>query len=494
MTRLHRTLAFRLLMPVFVFGVALSIVSLGFARFAVAHFVEQRATNDLRWRSFAVNYIIDSNLDALQREGKLDDTAAVRERKVDALMAVEDFARVNELQVTVQDLPEQRNVEVGVVPRTKAAPSRFVPRWLRGELRLSTYSFRFEPWDWEVTLTQDNRAYLALLDNLYLGAGISTLAFVAGIVGFMFYLTGVTRRPFRRIIQDLERGQPPAYAGITEFEYLGRSIAKMMTERTAAAERIRSLYHEAQLAVRLRDEFLLTASHELRTPVTALRLSLRNLQHEERSGQPAGPEVTSRSVNIAARQGERLNRLVEDLLDVSRLEIGRFPLERGETELGAVVRDVVERFEADLERAGCQVTIRGDGAVTGRWDRSRVDQVVTNLLSNAIKFGAGKPIEILFDAQGGTARLSVRDQGIGIDQAQQARIFDRFARAVSPDNYGGLGLGLYISRHIVEAHGGTIRVESRPGSGSSFIVELPCGEPGTSEQGMPAGSCSPQSR
>ncbi len=478
MTRVHRTLAFRVLVPVIVFGLGLVVLSLEFARFAVSRFVEQRATNDLRWRSFAVHHIIDSNLDALQREGKLDDEVVVRERKVEALMAVEDFARVNEIKVTVRQIAEERAVEVGVDLPTNAAAPHSISRWLSGEPRRFSYAFRFEPWRWEVTLTQDNSAYLPLLDDLYLGAGITTLVFVAGILGFLFYLIGVTGRPIRRIIQDLELDRPPAYEGITEFEYLGHSISKMMAEHKADEERIRHLYQEARRAVRLRDEFLMVASHELRTPVTSLRLSLKNLQRGERLGQPAGAEMVARSAGIAARQGERLDRLVSDLLDVSRIETGRLPLDLGEVDLGAVIRDVVERFEPDLERAGCRVAIQGNGAVTGRWDRTRLDQVLTNLLSNAIKFGASKPIEILFGEQAGTAWMTVRDHGIGIDQAQHAHIFERFARAVSIQNYGGLGLGLYISRHVVEAHGGKIRVESRPSSGSSFTVEIPCGRTG----------------
>ncbi len=479
MTRFHRTLAFRALMPVVVLGVGLVLLAIGFARFAVTRFVEQRATNDLRWRSFAVHHLIDSTVDELQREGKLDDEIVVRERKADALMAVEDFARVNEIKVTVHQIPEGRTVEVGVDLPTNGAASHSIPQWLSGEVRRFTYAFRFDPWRWEVELTQDNRAYLALLDSLYLGAGISTLVFVAGIIGFMCYLTGVTGRPIRRIIQDLEGDRPPTHEGIAEFEYLGQSISKMMGERKAAEERIRDLYHEAQRAVRLRDEFLMVASHELRTPVTSLRLSLQTLQRAERMSEK-DTEVMSRSVGLAARQGQRLNRLVDDLLDVSRIETtGPLPLDLRDVELGAIVRDVVERFEVDLSRAGCLVAIQGDGAISGRWDPSRIDQVVTNLLSNAIKFGAGKPIEILFDEQAGTARLTVRDHGIGIEQAQQAHIFERFARAVSTENYGGLGLGLYISRRVVEAHGGRLRVDSQPGSGSSFTVELPRAEPGS---------------
>ncbi len=138
----------------------------------------------------------------------------------------------------------------------------------------------------------------------------------------------------------------------------------------------------------------------------------------------------------------------------------------------------MERFEVDLSRAGCPVAIHCDGAISGRLDPSRIDRVVTNLLANAVKFGPGKPIDIFLGEHDGTAWLTVQDHGIGIERAQQSRIFGRFARAVSPERYGGLGLGLYISRRIVEAHGGTIRVDSQAGAGSSFTVELPRAEPG----------------
>jgi len=138
------------------------------------------------------------------------------------------------------------------------------------------------------------------------------------------------------------------------------------------------------------------------------------------------------------------------------------------------VHDVAEQLEPDLRRAGCSLSIRCDTAVTGRWDRARIDQVVTNLLANAAKFGAGRSIHIrVWEDRPGAARLEVRDEGIGIDPAKQARIFDRFERAVSREQYGGFGLGLYISRRIIERHGGHIRVESDPGAGATFIVELP---------------------
>ena len=273
---------------------------------------------------------------------------------------------------------------------------------------------------------------------------------------------------------------PPSFYAVNKGLVWGVGVG--MAGLTLVVALLARLYRETQRAVRMRDEFLMVASHELRTPITSLRLSLQTLQRAERMSEKVGAELMSRSVGLAARQGERLNRLIDELLDVSRIEIGPLPLDLRDVELGAIVRDVVERFEGDLSRVGCPVAIQGNGAISGCWDRSRIDQVVTNLLSNAVKFGAGKPIEILFGEQAGTAWLTVRDHGIGIEQAQQARIFERFARVVSIQSYGGLGLGLYVSRRVVEAHGGRLRVDSQPGSGSSFTVEIPRAEPGGGER------------
>ena len=158
-------------------------------------------------------------------------------------------------------------------------------------------------------------------------------------------------------------------------------------------------------------------------------------------------------------------------------------LDRTEIELGGLVRKVVARFEPDIVRADCPVVVNGESPpVVGWWDRSRIDQVVANLLGNALKFGSGKPIEISITRSDTSAILSVRDHGIGIDPAQQDRIFERFQRAVSERHYGGLGLGLYICHRIVRAHGGSIRVESSPGAGALFIVELPLGGAGRSRE------------
>ncbi|WP_375771006.1 ATP-binding protein [Archangium gephyra] len=231
------------------------------------------------------------------------------------------------------------------------------------------------------------------------------------------------------------------------------------------------LYREAREAVALRDEFLGIAGHELRTPLTALQLGLQRLV-----GESAVPGEAARLAKWAAtcqRQGERLGRLVGDLLDVSRITSGRLPMVLEEMDLSALMEEVAARMGQELEKVGCRLVMKLQAPLTGRWDRSRLDQVLTNLVSNAMKYGQGRPIEITAGATPEGVRLRVRDEGIGISPEDQARIFGRFERAVSERHYGGLGLGLWISQQIVTQLGGHIRVESVQGQGSSFTVELP---------------------
>ncbi|MEW5854789.1 MAG: AAA family ATPase [Myxococcota bacterium] len=253
-------------------------------------------------------------------------------------------------------------------------------------------------------------------------------------------------------------------------------LAQDVAYRAAIAIDNAQLYVRVQEAVRQRDEFLSVAAHELYTPMTSLKLSLDALQRAS-SGAPPLPEATAKLLDMIRRQGDRLSRLIGEMLNVARIETGRLPLERTQVELGALAHEVGDRFRADLARAGCSLLIRADAPVVGAWDRSRIDQVITNLLANAMKFGARKPIEISVEEKGGCARLAVRDQGFGIAPEMRERIFQRFVRGVPTRHYGGLGLGLYICRGIVEAHRGTIRVESEPGEGATFIVELPCVPP-----------------
>jgi signal transduction histidine kinase len=173
------------------------------------------------------------------------------------------------------------------------------------------------------------------------------------------------------------------------------------------------------------------------------------------------------------RQLNRLIRLVEDMLDVSRISTGRITYSAEEFDLCELAKDVTSRYASQFEAAGVTVRVEAPGPVIGKWDRYRLEQVIVNLLTNALKYGAGQPVEITVSKRPGYAVLAVRDHGLGIPAQDHARIFEQFERAVSGNSISGLGLGLFISRKIVEAHHGTIQVESKEGHGSTFIVELP---------------------
>jgi PAS domain S-box-containing protein len=227
-------------------------------------------------------------------------------------------------------------------------------------------------------------------------------------------------------------------------------------------------------AVSHRDDFLSVASHELRTPLTSLKLELNNLGRiSQRNNGTVEPAKLNNKLTKIEAQAERLHRLIDHLLDVSRVTSGRLEIELDDVDLTRLVTDIGARFEEEASRVGCRLTVVTDVAVVGRWDRNRLEQVITNLLSNALKYGSGKPVSLSVDMMDGKARVVVRDQGVGISPDDQERIFGRFERAVSTRNFGGIGLGLWIVKEIVGALGGRVSVQSALGAGSTFTVELP---------------------
>jgi signal transduction histidine kinase len=248
--------------------------------------------------------------------------------------------------------------------------------------------------------------------------------------------------------------------------FLGVAATTALTVAAAIAERSR--------AVDARDEFLAIASHELRTPLTALLLQIQTgLMKLRRSDLAAGRDEAVTQLESTHRLALRLGKLIGELLEVSRIIWGRFQPEREEVDLATLVHESLARQEQQLQQARCAVSLEVDGPVRGYWDRRRLDQLIDNLIGNAAKYGAGKPIEVRLRGRSEDVLLEVRDHGIGIDPADQARVFERFERAVSRKQFGGFGLGLWISRQIVEAHGGSISLVSAPGEGSTFSVELP---------------------
>jgi PAS domain S-box-containing protein len=253
---------------------------------------------------------------------------------------------------------------------------------------------------------------------------------------------------------------------------------KLEAERARLEEhlrRVREIEAELQQAVRVRDTFLSIASHELNTPLTSLKLQIQALERQAATAPLKGLTYGSLEprLRMIDRQLGRLTKLVMELLDISRITSGRLKLELEELDLSALVKDVVLHASEDLRKAGCELRLEVAPGVTGTWDRLRLEQVLANLLSNAIRYGQGAPVVVSLTGDARTARLVVKDYGIGIAAEDQARIFEQFERASSQRHYGGLGLGLWIVRQILDSMGGTIQVASEPGQGAAFSVELP---------------------
>jgi signal transduction histidine kinase len=254
------------------------------------------------------------------------------------------------------------------------------------------------------------------------------------------------------------------------------SQAAISLENAFLINRESQLRAMAEKTVQLREDFISIAAHELRTPLTAQKMQLRLLQSlitDELAQKIPKAYQVLKLVKSSDQQLERLSQLVEDLLDSSRMSSGKLTLNFEYLDLSELVSGVVERYRLDLEKANCRLEFQAQKGVLGNWDRFRLEQVVVNLLSNAIKYGAGKPIHLETSSENNHAKILVQDHGIGIPEEDQGRIFERFQRAVSVNFYGGFGLGLYISRKIVEAHGGTFQVQSKLGEGAQFIIQLP---------------------
>ncbi len=284
-----------------------------------------------------------------------------------------------------------------------------------------------------------------------------------------------TCRPYQKELLRADGTRVPVLFGATNVDMGGDApvrasfVIDLSELKRIEAERNR-LYEEARDAVKARDAFLSVAGHEIRTPLSALNITMYQLARQVRALGDA------KAVDLAARsekQVARLIRLADELLDVSRISSGSLALNLEEVDLGLLARDVVERLEESARRAGCKLTLQASDGVIGFWDRLRLDQVLSNLLTNAMKFGGDAPIEVGVFSRGEIALMTVTDNGIGIHDEDQRRIFERFERVISGQAYPGMGLGLWITRQIVEAHGGRIAVQSRPGAGARFEATLP---------------------
>jgi PAS domain S-box-containing protein len=271
----------------------------------------------------------------------------------------------------------------------------------------------------------------------------------------------LTASPIRDA-QGIIVGASKIARNITDKKRMEREREEMLTVE-------RHLREQYELALKARDEFIAIAAHELRNPLNVFQLSLQLLHRV--SSAPAGMDRVRSLVEKSQFQLTRLSSLVDRLLDVTRLRSGTFDLYRETFDLSVIISEVVARFIAGNPRE--QISIERTSTITGNWDRIRIDQALTNLVSNAIKYGQGKPIVVSASSDGQQTVIKVRDHGIGIAKDDLERIFDQFERATQHTGSEGLGLGLWITRRIAEAHGGSVRAESEPGNGTTFILHLP---------------------
>lgn len=253
-------------------------------------------------------------------------------------------------------------------------------------------------------------------------------------------------------------------------------VTRDLTQRQQAEDERQRLNVErirAEEALRIRDEFLSVASHELKTPLTALQLEIHGMWGPIAK---AGDERLGRKLARASRSADRLTRLIEMLLDVSRISSGRLTLKREPFDLPEAMEQLVETMRGIADQASCDLSFHPSpdaGPIVGDWDRLRVEQVVMNLLSNSFKYGARQPVALCVSREKDQAIIEVRDHGPGVPMGDLERIFERFERATALRNLGGLGLGLYVSREIVNSHGGSIAGRTLQGGGACFTVRLP---------------------
>ncbi len=271
---------------------------------------------------------------------------------------------------------------------------------------------------------------------------------------------------FSKVTRDLTERK----AAEEKIERAYKDLEQRVRDRTADLEKAKL---EAEKAVASRDEFFSIASHELRTPITSLKLKSQIAKRRIKTARMNSVEQMEAYIDETEVQLERLVKLIEDMLDLTRVSTGRLPMEFEIESVSDATREAVSRLEPQFNEQGTPIEFKGSSDALARIDRTRLQQVVTNLLTNTLRYAPGKPVSVEVTRNGDKIILAVKDNGPGISKENQQTIFNRYERLAPTDNISGLGIGLYLARSIVTEHGGTISVVSESGSGALFQVELP---------------------
>jgi len=254
------------------------------------------------------------------------------------------------------------------------------------------------------------------------------------------------------------------------------ALEQSRQEQEVLLRELNQTQQELQRSLRMRDEFMSLVAHELRTPLNTLFLEtqMRSLQLKRGNTAAFGAQQMEAMIQRDERQIKSMIRLIDDMLDVTRMRSGKLSIRPAQVELMNLLERVVSDLSLQAATTGSSLTLRPHDGVTGCWDEFRVEQVIVNLLTNALRYGCGQPVEVSVERSGDMVRIDVRDQGKGIASSDLERIFEPYERGARNGEPKGLGLGLYISRQLAISHGGELRVTSKPGEGSVFSLVLPC--------------------
>ncbi|TYQ05365.1 UNVERIFIED_ORG: signal transduction histidine kinase [Zoogloea ramigera] len=296
---------------------------------------------------------------------------------------------------------------------------------------------------------------------------------------FKGYEAGAVDVLYKPLDSRAVRGKVEVFVALWEQREAMRRQVQALEEARQAQEAMLAELNVAQAqlqrALAMRDEFMSMVSHEMRTPLNTLYLEtqLRKMQLERGNMAAFGAEQLQRMVARDDRQIQSIIRLIDDMLDVSRIRSGKLSLRPGWVEMSGLLRRVVHDLTPQASTAGCSIGLDAGTPVSGWWDEFRIEQIVVNLLTNAMRYGAQRPVAVVLTVQEEQVLVEVRDQGPGIAPELQQKIFEPYERGVGNEVPSGLGLGLYISRELAEVHQGSLTVRSVPGEGAVFTLALP---------------------
>jgi len=299
---------------------------------------------------------------------------------------------------------------------------------------------------------------------------------------FKGYETGAVDFMYKPLDSDAVRSKVNVFVALDQQrrETARQMIAleKSRQEQETLLRELNQTQQELQRSLKMRDEFMSLVAHELRTPLNTLFLEtqMRSLQLRRGNSAAFGPQQMEGMIQRDERQIKSMIRLIDDMLDVSRMRSGKLSIRPAQVELMKLLERVVSDLSLQAATTGNALTLVPHAPVTGCWDEFRVEQVIVNLLTNALRYGCGQPVQVSVDRLGDLVRIDVRDHGKGIAPADLDRIFEPYERGARNGEPKGLGLGLYISRQLAISHGGELRVTSTPGEGSTFSLVLPCSE------------------